>query len=381
MRITPAAGILSTVTAIAILGFLLLPPAISGPAAAAAGRAPLNAPFVTDGETCPDAPSAAIPFHRRPDAGVIGAAGGDASGPGTSLPAAPPPDPILSADTLIPGTPALIVIDGRDMPPGWVPVVKDPQGPVKMYRHRGVWRGYAAAGYRLSAGRYDVVAAWCHLTLGVKAFEKTLTIGVPERTYTLSRITVTEQVAATRTPELLREDRRWTDAARASSRPRPLWSGPFILPLDSRRTTGFGHIRYVNGVESGRHTGIDIAAPLGTPVAASHHGRVALARMLNAGGNTVIIDHGLNLNTSYLHLNEIAVQPGQWVRQGDVIGYVGTTGFSTGPHLHWAAHIGSHPMDADTLLQLADGTVLDAGGPAVGDTRRESLPRRRRPLP
>lgn len=392
---TRPAAFLGAMTLVAVIVSLVIPLSPVGRAASADGALPRlsRLPYVTHGETCPDLPYVEFALHWKIDGDD---SGGFTLGPGPAVPEAEPPPPLLSADRLIPGTPALITVNGRNMPEGWIPVVTDPQGPVKMYRHGDIWRGYAAAGYRLAAGDYKVTAVWCHPGLRVKAFESSVTINVPERVYTLSRIWVTEDVAATRTPELLQEDRRWTEAARAASHPRSLWSGPFILPLDSRRTTGFGHIRYVNGVESGRHTGIDIAAPLGTPVVAAHHGRVVLARMLNAGGNTVILDHGLNLNTSYLHLNEIAVDRGQWVRQGDVIGYVGTTGFSTGPHLHWGAHIGAHPIDADTLLLLAgvdavsdptenEPDISPAPHPSAKPLdpfpRNANLPRRRQPVP
>lgn len=84
------------------------------------------------------------------------------------------------------------------------------------------------------------------------------------------------------------------------------------------------------------HTGTDLGAPLGTPVMAAYAGNVALADFLGGYGLTVVLDHNkFTQQTLYGHLSEIFVQPGEWVEQGTVIGRVGSTGNSTGPHLHF----------------------------------------------
>ena len=84
------------------------------------------------------------------------------------------------------------------------------------------------------------------------------------------------------------------------------------------------------------HAGTDIAAPTGTPVLAAFSGKVATAEMLGGYGLTVILEHNEGTaETLYAHLSQLLVRPGQDVRQGQVIGRVGSTGFSTGPHLHF----------------------------------------------
>ncbi|MCR4442287.1 MAG: M23 family metallopeptidase [Peptococcaceae bacterium] len=113
------------------------------------------------------------------------------------------------------------------------------------------------------------------------------------------------------------------------------------MPVEGKITTEFGLIRYINNVESGRHSGLDIAAGRGTPVKAANSGTINLARKLNVTGNTVIIDHGLKLYSTYCHMDKILVKEGEEVKKGQVIGQVGSTGFSTGPHLHWNISIGS----------------------------------------
>ncbi|HZK87670.1 MAG TPA: stalk domain-containing protein [Anaerovoracaceae bacterium] len=132
-----------------------------------------------------------------------------------------------------------------------------------------------------------------------------------------------------------------------------LWEGDFIMPVEGRLTTDFAEIRYNNNVlSSSRHSGLDLAAPLGTPVHAPNNGKVTLAAGgLLSTGNTIVIDHGMGLFTSYYHLNTMNVKAGDAVNKGDVIGTVGTTGFSTGPHLHYAVSI--YNTNVNTYQPLA----------------------------
>jgi len=137
--------------------------------------------------------------------------------------------------------------------------------------------------------------------------------------------------------------------------PRWLASGPFILPHDGRMAPNFGERRVYNNVPRSTHSGVDIAAPAGDPVRASNTGRVVLARELYFSGNTVILDHGLGLFTLYCHFSRIHVRRGDLVQKGDVIGFVGSTGRSTGPHLHWGARILRSRVDPLALLNLTFG--------------------------
>ena len=97
--------------------------------------------------------------------------------------------------------------------------------------------------------------------------------------------------------------------------------------------------RFINDVPSTRHAAVDWAAEENTPVAASNSGRVVLARNLQLTGNTVIIEHGHGVKTWYFHMNELHVQEGDMVERGQSIGLIGSTGFSTGPHLHFAVTV------------------------------------------
>lgn len=114
---------------------------------------------------------------------------------------------------------------------------------------------------------------------------------------------------------------------------------PFIQPVDGEVTAEFGMKRYVNGEAQSTHAGVDFAADEGTPVPAANAGRIVFADELQLTGNTIVIEHGSGLKTWYFHLSEIDVTEGQMVDRGETIGKVGSTGFSTGPHLHFATTV------------------------------------------
>ena len=125
---------------------------------------------------------------------------------------------------------------------------------------------------------------------------------------------------------------------------------PLRLPAQGIISTPFGFKRYINGRLRSSHRGLDIAAPEGTPVFAAAAGRVALARNLFYTGNTIILIHGNGLTTLYAHLSTINVGEGTQVERGHIIGQVGSTGRSTGDHLHWGASLNGALIDPALLL-------------------------------
>ncbi len=135
-------------------------------------------------------------------------------------------------------------------------------------------------------------------------------------------------------------------ALHRSVTPERKWSRPFGPPVPDCRNSSFGVLRYHNGKASGNyHRGLDLLSPAGRPVKAAAAGTVKVARMWRMHGGTVGIDHGQGVTTHYLHLSKIAAQEGQEVRQGDVVGFVGATGFATGPHLHWGLYVFGVPVN------------------------------------
>jgi murein DD-endopeptidase MepM/ murein hydrolase activator NlpD len=116
-------------------------------------------------------------------------------------------------------------------------------------------------------------------------------------------------------------------------------NGRFIMPVNGSFSSPFGQ-------RWGRlHAGQDIAAPTGTPIRAADSGRVAIAGVTGGYGNYTCIQHAGNISTCYGHQSKIGVSVGQSVRQGQVIGLVGSTGHSTGPHLHFEVRIGGSPVN------------------------------------
>jgi murein DD-endopeptidase MepM/ murein hydrolase activator NlpD len=139
----------------------------------------------------------------------------------------------------------------------------------------------------------------------------------------------------------------------ATITPERLWDGRFHHPLTGVTTGGnFGKRRILNGKAGSPHGGVDFPAPSGTPVYAAQRGRVVLAEPLYFSGNTVIVDHGLGLYTFYAHFESIAVQPGDLVDTGAVLGKVGATGRVTGPHLHWGATVNRARTNPLQLISL-----------------------------
>ncbi len=173
-------------------------------------------------------------------------------------------------------------------------------------------------------------------------YKITRTFGIKSRTFKTQYLVVSESLnQSNRNDEANIEFVNVVKPARTISEPEKLWEGEFVMPVSGRLTTDFAQIRYVNNeLSSSRHSGIDLAAPSGTAVQAPNDGNVTLAAPgLLSTGNTIVIDHGMGLFTSYYHLNTMNVKVGDAVRKGDVIGTVGSTGFSTGPHLHYAVSI------------------------------------------
>jgi hypothetical protein len=126
---------------------------------------------------------------------------------------------------------------------------------------------------------------------------------------------------------------------------------PLKQPVTGRFSSPFGLRRYFNGKRRNPHTGLDIAAPLGTPVKAPAAGQVVNTGNYFFTGNTIIIDHGQGVVTLYGHLDQISVTTGQTVETGDIIGHVGKTGRATGPHLHWGVSMNQTMIDPQLVIQ------------------------------
>lgn len=132
-----------------------------------------------------------------------------------------------------------------------------------------------------------------------------------------------------------------------------LWDGSFTSPLENELSTLYGTKRIMNGKWVSVHRGVDIKGQEGEEVRASNNGRVALTEELFFGGNTIILDHGQGIFTMYMHLSGMKVNIGDIVSKGDVIGIVGSSGRSSGPHLHFGAKVTNINVNPVSLMKLA----------------------------
>jgi murein DD-endopeptidase MepM/ murein hydrolase activator NlpD len=228
-------------------------------------------------------------------------------------------------------------------------------------------------------GQYPLTLQATELDSGdLLTMQKTLT--VTNGNYTAYNVVVPADRTNLLDPALVQAEREKVNAVFARVSESRQWAGTFGFPLadDLRTTAPFGQRRsYGGGPVTSYHSGHDYGADKGTPVLAPITGTVALAEPLQVRGNVVILDHGLGVHTGFWHLSRIDVVPGQVVGKGEVVGLVGNTGLSTGPHLHWEMRVLGVPVDPLQWTQQqfpspipglgSSGSDVDAQDP---DTRR-----------
>ncbi len=216
--------------------------------------------------------------------------------------------------------------------------------------------GLIAASYYTAPDMYPL---GIEITKDQKAVTALYQIQVIGRKFPESRVTMNETKRKTiMTTANQESDSRKTQEVRRKALLKaklPLWKAPFIWPVKGKITTEFGFTRYINNIENGKHSGLDIAAPRGMPVMACNDGIVIFSGNLYQTGLTIIIYHGLDLYTSYCHLSMLKAQEDQKVVKGDTIGLVGSTGLSTGPHLHLTFRIGETAVDPKLFLEREIG--------------------------
>ena len=131
-----------------------------------------------------------------------------------------------------------------------------------------------------------------------------------------------------------------------SAHAQQLAATPSIMPTTGFLTSKFSYIRYHPILHENRpHEGIDITAAYGSQIIAPASGRVVKVGWENGYGNLVVVDHGYGLETKYAHMSRTGVRVGQSVKRGDRLGWVGSTGLSTGPHLHYEVLVNGRPVD------------------------------------
>jgi len=210
----------------------------------------------------------------------------------------------------------------------------DPESKVKIDKRqvKVSKNGYFAFGLARDR-KYDVV-----ITIENNGVKEKITKRVQKRKYNIQRIDGLEEKKVTPPEEVyerIKKENRLIAKARAIESGLDFFKDKFIIPVDDAVITGvYGSQRILNGKPKWPHYGLDFAQKEGTPVKAMLNGIVTLAEAdLFYTGGTLIFDHGHGISTLYMHMNEIFVKKGQMIKQGDIIGTVGSTGRATGPHL------------------------------------------------
>jgi len=251
----------------------------------------------------------------------------------TLTPPVPEPELIVETENNCPGNILIVSIENPPSDRDMTMVTNILHGPVS--------EGYVDEAYSYfipidiweEAGSYDV-----EVTVKDKTLDKSYTfskeIELTDWDFKVQHLYVsTEVYESTNNDEAYREFREKVKTARSKSDMERYWE-------DFTLTTDYGEIRYVNDqITSTRHSGLDLAAPRGTGIYSCNKGIVTLAEYITLTGNTLIIDHGMGLFTSYYHMDTIDVKKGDFLNKGDYVGTVGSTGFSTGPHLHWSISV------------------------------------------
>ncbi|RCJ26589.1 peptidase [Nostoc sp. ATCC 43529] len=175
-----------------------------------------------------------------------------------------------------------------------------------------------------------------------------LAVKVQNRKFPVQRITLPPGKAGVNATEY---ELKRVAAFKALQTPEKYWNGVFLRPNAGRMSTTYGVRRYYNGkfAEDYYHRGLDYAGATGSAVIAPAAGRVALVGRVSQGfrvhGNVVGIDHGQGVSSIFMHLSRINVKEGDFVKAGQLIGAVGSTGASTGPHLHWGLYVNGLSVD------------------------------------
>ena len=178
-------------------------------------------------------------------------------------------------------------------------------------------------------------------------------ITLEKREYNIQRIEGLEQKMVTPPAEVtarIKQDNINVANARSGNSDLDALFTKFEWPANGVISGVYGSQRILNGVPKWPHYGLDIANETGTPVYAPVDGVVTLADDLYYSGNTLILDHGMRVFSTFLHMDTIMVEVGETVKQGEQIGTIGSTGRSTGPHLDWRINLGNIRLDPQTVI-------------------------------
>ncbi len=207
---------------------------------------------------------------------------------------------------------------------------------LKIFEYSGSIYTFVPVSYNVNPGKYLIEISY---DVNEKKEHKSYTVEVTGKKVKMSKLKVSKKIESKNSKKNKTEMWNAVKVARSKSFEK-LWKEEFIKPVEGQVLTDFAYERYVNGKSNGKHSGIDFRGRIGTEIKAVNDAVVVYSDYLKVTGNTIILDHGMNLFSSYSHLDKSNVKTGDKVKRGDIIGKVGNTGFSTGPHLHFTFTIG-----------------------------------------
>jgi hypothetical protein len=217
-------------------------------------------------------------------------------------------------------------------------------------RESNIWQGFIAADLQEKPGHYKA-----YVNISPPDLEKELDIEVVEKDYGVRRLTLPKEMVDLDEETFKRVQKEYKVINGLWEMPmsQPLWSGFFIRPVDGEVVGPFGRRSVINDQPRSPHTGVDLRGAKGTPVKAANDGKVILISDHYFTGKAIYLDHGGGVISMYFHLNDILVKDGDEVKKGHVIGLVGSTGRSTGPHLHWGMRINNARVNPLSLVTLS----------------------------
>ena len=217
-------------------------------------------------------------------------------------------------------------------------------------RHKTDWHAFLGADLTARPGRYEVLVKM--LDSGP---EKRLEVEIREKDYGIRRLTLPKNMVDldSDTLQRVRKESRVMKSLWEAPPSIPRWNGSFLRPISGEVLGPFGRRSIINNQPRAPHSGIDLKAEKGTPIKAMNNGRVVMTADHFFSGLSVVINHGGGIQSMYFHLDSIRVQQGEMVAKGHVIGFVGSTGRATGPHLHWGIRINGARIDPSRLIAIS----------------------------
>jgi len=270
----------------------------------------------------------------------------------------------------VPGGVAVVTLESTT---GKAPEVRLGGQRVLVVREEGAWHAVVGLPLTIEPGRHEL-----SVTEAPGGEPRTVALQVGNKDYDEQRLTVTNTRMVDPTAKDLRRIQRESKILHRAFavRSEMLFDElSFELPVVGRFSAAFGLRRYFNDQPRQPHSGLDIAAPVGTPVVAPAAGVVLATGNFFFNGRTVILDHGEGLITMYNHLSRVRVKKGARVARGQRIGNVGKSGRVTGPHLHWTVSLNNARVDPALFLTapakaqlLGTSLAAPAAGSSAGQT-------------